>query len=806
MVRRAPTRTSVLAVIISGIAVLGAATSSIAGSSHPSHRPTVASNAEAGTDPRLTMVGNPSYTAATLTGMSPDGGHLYVQTNQVLNVGDPGSPKLYDIYAGQARIVAFGHFPRFVAASRDGSVLAFQTDAAMTPDDTDDQVDVYIEVGGAVHLVTKNTAGPSSSISALAEDGSAVIFASAEEVAGPDPTPNVNLFRWSLGTDQVTSLTPDTSQSNTFQAATPDLGRVLFASSEDLANTGVNAGPRLFERVSSQYLLRADNTIRDASADMSRVYFSSNQAYVPSDIDGVGDGYVWHSDTDTYELLTPGTATGSDVAQISDDGTHWLVHTSDNLDPADTDGVSDIYLFSTNAPPVLLSGSGDVGPMSAVGNRDLSVVVLSTPLALVPEDTDGSGDLYRLAVDDLDSPILLTGPLPGDAYYRSPIFRVSPDGNRIAYRTSEALVPEDTDDKADIYVWQPTGKVLMTQSTPHNVLDGLFSDDVSRLAFATFDAVLPEDVDGLSDWYVADFDVTPPTPVIGGLAALTGPSVDVTYSSTGGAVRTSCRLDSSAWATCPPTLHLTGLASAWHTAEMQVWDAVGNFGSASRTWEVDATPPTATPPQFTIAIGSRTGTTTVPVKLNWTGSDASGIASTRLEQQVDAGPWSQVAAALTGFSTTRSLAPGHTYRFRVTTRDRAGNVSIPATSAPFDLAAAQESSAAIAYSGTWTYATSSSYMAGHLRHARSSSARATYRFTGRAIYLVTTTAPSRGNVQVWIDGVYRQTLHLYSSGTITRRVMYRTGWSSSGTHRIQLRVLGTSGHPQVDIDAFLVIK
>jgi hypothetical protein len=36
--------------------------------------------------------------------------------------------------------------------------------------------------------------------------------------------------------------------------------------------------------------------------------------------------------------------------------------------------------------------------------------------------------------------------------------------------------------------------------------------------------------------------------------------------------------------------------------------------------------------------------------------------------------------------------------------------------------------------------------------------------------------------------------------------VYQFNWSSAGTHKVKIVVSGTSGHPRVDLDAFVVLR
>ena len=69
-----------------------------------------------------------------------------------------------------------------------------------------------------------------------------------------------------------------------------------------------------------------------------------------------------------------------------------------------------------------------------------------------------------------------------------------------------------------------------------------------------------------------------------------------------------------------------------------------------------------------------------------------------------------------------------------------------------------------------------------------------------------TKAASRGSFKVYVDGVYRAKISTYSTTTRYRQLVYQFSWSVPGTHKIKIVVVGTAGHPRVDLDAFVVLR
>ncbi len=71
---------------------------------------------------------------------------------------------------------------------------------------------------------------------------------------------------------------------------------------------------------------------------------------------------------------------------------------------------------------------------------------------------------------------------------------------------------------------------------------------------------------------------------------------------------------------------------------------------------------------------------------------------------------------------------------------------------------------------------------------------------------MTTKAKTRGSFKVYVDNVYKGTIKTYSTTTKYRQIVFQYAWSTPGTHKVKIVVSGTSGHPRVDIDAFVVLK
>jgi hypothetical protein len=247
------------------------------------------------------------------------------------------------------------------------------------------------------------------------------------------------------------------------------------------------------------------------------------------------------------------------------------------------------------------------------------------------------------------------------------------------------------------------------------------------------------------------------------------------------------------------------LASHWNIA-----GCYDNWVVNRACTTADTTAPTATAPVQTFPLNWQLGTSVAPVTLTWSGSDSggSGLARYELWQFTDGSTVAsqiQLPSALTT-SVTRSLDPGHNYRFVVGAVDGAGNRSAWAYGPTFTLSVYQESSTSIAYTGSWIRVAWSSGYGGYESYATAAGASAKFSFTGRNVALTSPMFSTAGRAKIYVDGTYLKTIDLYASSLVARVVVLPLSWSSSASHTLTVTVEGTSGRPRVDVDAFLVAR
>jgi Tol biopolymer transport system component len=240
-----------------------------------------------------------------------------------------------------------------------------------------------------------------------------------------------------------------------------------------------------------------DSLEASLSADGTKVAFTSGATNLdPADTDSSGDVYVKDLITGDITLASTsdtGVKGSGSRPSISADGTKLAFLSSTNLEPADTNGLTDVYVKDLATGDVTLASTSDAG---TVGEGDVNefirvflsadgtVVAFESQLVnLDPADTDTLRDVY---VKDL-----LTGDLTlastsdvgskSNGISRSP--SLSADGTRVAFHSAATnLDPADTDVSTDVFVKElgqlPQPVCTITGTEGDDVLKGTRGDDV----------------------------------------------------------------------------------------------------------------------------------------------------------------------------------------------------------------------------------------------------------------------------------------------------------------------------------------
>ncbi len=137
----------------------------------------------------------------------------------------------------------------------------------------------------------------------------------------------------------------------------------------------------------------------------------------------------------------------------------------------------------------------------------------------------------------------------------------------------------------------------------------------------------------------------------------------------------------------------------------------------------------------------------------------------------------------------------------------AGNAATKLTdswSSGFTVRAYSDKNVRVKYDGRWTRRFHADY-AGDLASASDDrGATASFTFTGSGIAWVGPTGPTRGRARVFIDGKLVKTVNTHARRFHASNVLFKKTFVESSRHTLKIEVVGTSGHPTVAIDQFLV--
>jgi hypothetical protein len=299
---------------------------------------------------------------------SVDGRHAFFWANGDLAPGAPLSGGIYRYDADAARLefltATSGSAPPTALASDDGSVLYYQG--------SDGGIGRY--ANGQARLISPLQASGNS-----APGGAG--FPQPGLHADMCPSANVShdgrflVFR-AMDSASVTQVFRYDAQSDT-----------LLNISQSPADAGFFGAGGCYDAAPSQS--RQFDT-RIMSDDASFVFFDTDAALVPEDINGVRDVYEWHDGR--VALISNGTGVeGADLLGASETGNDVFFISSDSLVPQDKDYAADIYDARVGGGFPLPSPAA-----SCQGELCQGITSEAAPqLGAASEDISSSGNVHR---------------------------------------------------------------------------------------------------------------------------------------------------------------------------------------------------------------------------------------------------------------------------------------------------------------------------------------------------------------------------------------------------------------------------
>lgn len=430
---------------------------------------------------------------AYYTGCSADGLHVFFETDEQLVGTDTDlTQDVYERFNGTTTQVSLGPIGGngaqdafFVDNSADGTRVFFETYEQLTTNDTDAGYrDVYQRQNQTT--TTLLSIGPiggggnfGAQLDGITPDGLHAYIHTDEALTTNDTDGGAQDIYDRIGST-VTRVSTGSLGGNTplkdafFEGSSTSGSHVFFTTPEQLESGDTDSQRDAYDRSGGATTLLTTGPnggngpysviFGGSTSDGSKVWFQTREALVSGDTDS---GCTEQGNTvpcrDVYERTSSGTtwvSTGGNgpddalFAAGSADGKHVYFHTTESLDPADTDGgYTDVYERSYGTTTSFISSGGNgphaanLGGISSDGTR----VFFYSYESLVPEDQDGSWlDVYEGYGGE--TTLISTGPASVNQAEVAFFGSSTADGTKVFFFTSEPLVSGDTDTATDVYV------------------------------------------------------------------------------------------------------------------------------------------------------------------------------------------------------------------------------------------------------------------------------------------------------------------------------------------------------------------
>ena len=401
----------------------------------------------------------------------------------------------------------------FLRASADGSRVFFSTSESLSAADTDTATDIYERSGGQTMLVSggSTTSTIIPTFGGASADGTRVFFTTTEKLIPADTDSLNDVYERSGGQTTLVSTGTNTALAS-FNGASADGTRVFFSTADKLTPDDADTGTDVYERSGGQTTLvsvstgppsAAFVTFNGASADGTHVFFSTAEKLTPDDADTLSDIYERFGGQTTLVSGAANTGFVPNFAGASADGTRVFFTTSEQLSAADSDTTSDVYERSGGQLTLVSTGTANTIAAFRGISADGTRVFFSTTEQLSAADTDTNSDVYERSGGQ--TTLVSTGTANTDASFRG----ASTDGTRVFFDTTESLSAADTDTAKDLYERSGGTTRLVSVGVANTTANFVgASADGSRVFFDTTESLNAADTDTAVDIYERDGETT----------------------------------------------------------------------------------------------------------------------------------------------------------------------------------------------------------------------------------------------------------------------------------------------------------
>jgi Ca2+-binding RTX toxin-like protein len=388
---------------------------------------------------------------------------------------------VYERSAGQTTLVSTGPngsaLPaRFEGASADGARIFFNTSERLVNTDTDFFPDVYERAGGQTTLIS---IGPSSGgigdlfadLVRVSQDGTRAFFITNERLVTGDGDTSPDVYERSGGQTTLVSTGLPSPLPVIFVGASADGTRVFFSTEAKLVSADTDTVRDLYERSGGQTTLVSAGLnlpqaafFSGASVDGTRVFFTTAEPLV-GDTDTTPDVYERSGGQTT--LISTGPTGGANVQAFfggsSAGGIRVFFTTAEKLVSADTDAATDVYERSGGQTTLISTGNQTTDALFRGMSADGTRVFFTTAEPLVNDDTDAAVDVYERSGEQ--TTLISSGPAGGNGAFDAVFKGASTDGSRVYLATAESLASTDTDTFEDLYVKRVEAPVRTARPT-----------------------------------------------------------------------------------------------------------------------------------------------------------------------------------------------------------------------------------------------------------------------------------------------------------------------------------------------------
>jgi len=415
--------------------------------------------------------------SASFVMATPDLSHVVWRTDESMTFDDfdNGQSDLYVRSGGDTQLVTEAQIPGFssinpvlfAGISTNGSHIVFQTNEGLLVGDSDGLDDVYESFNGTVRLLSPGGSGPVS-FRGMSADGTHVFMSTTAKLLGADGDDAADVYENVNGAG-VSLLTPGTAADAGWAGASSDGTHVYFHTTESLnAVLDTDSSKDVYERAAGATTLVStsatagsgdfDANFQRASADGSRVLFSTGEGLDPADTDGAGgDPYddLYLRSAGATTLVSGGESFDSSLvfSDMTPDGEHIFWYSAQTF-AGDLDfGFIDAWHWNEGTiTRVSVGAQDDQGAHDdsfAARSGDLSSFFFQSDGQVAPGDTDAYDDIYER---DGSTTRLIT-PTPSEPCTVEPVsdrcvpkFKgTSFDGDRVWFTADENLHPLDDD-------------------------------------------------------------------------------------------------------------------------------------------------------------------------------------------------------------------------------------------------------------------------------------------------------------------------------------------------------------------------